>query len=71
MFGTALAGRRAPQGVIEFAEPLEEPGDKARILDKMWLWVIIAVVLILAAYGIPIIEHLGMERFGARGVQMF
>ncbi len=71
MFGTALAGRRAPQGVIEFAQPLEEPGDKARILDKMWLWVIIAVVLILAAYGIPIVEHLGMERFGARGVQVF
>jgi cytochrome c oxidase subunit 1 len=71
MLGTAFAGRKRAQEPIEFAEPLEEPGDKARILDKLWLWVVIAVVLIVAAYAWPIIQHLGMERFGAPGFRMF
>ncbi|UCF18210.1 MAG: b(o/a)3-type cytochrome-c oxidase subunit 1 [Gemmatimonadota bacterium] len=71
MFGTGLAGKRAPQADIEFAEPLEEPGSKARILDRMGLWVVVAVALVAAAYAYPIIQHLATERFGARGVPVF
>jgi cytochrome c oxidase subunit 1 len=70
-FGTGLAGKKSDQGDVEFAEPLEEPGDKGRILDRMGIWVAIAVVLVIAAYAWPIIEHLGMERFGAAGVRVY
>ncbi len=71
MVGTGLAGRKHDPEPLEFAEPLEPPGDKARILDKLWLWVVIAVVLLVAAYAVPIIQHLGMERFGAPGFRVF
>ncbi len=56
---------------IEFAEPLEPPGDKARILDKLWIWIVIAIILIAAAYAYPIAEHLATPRFGARGLSPF
>jgi cytochrome c oxidase subunit 1 len=71
MLATAFSRRRGGQDPIEFAEPLEEPGDKALILDKLWIWVVIAVVLVIAAYAWPIIQHLGMERFGAPGFRVF
>ncbi len=71
MFGTLLAGKREEQPAIEFATPLEQPGTKARILDRMGLWVVVAAVLILAAYAIPIINHLSAETFGSRGLSPF
>ncbi len=66
-----LLGRKVAQEPIEFAEPLEEPGEKGRILDKMGLWVVIAIILILAAYAIPIAQHLSAETFGSRGFSPF
>jgi cytochrome c oxidase subunit 1 len=71
MFATGLAGRKREQPAIEFAEPLESPGDKAPILDRWSLWVAVAVVLVIAAYAIPIIQHLGAETFGSRGFSPF
>lgn len=71
MLGTGLAGRRIGLQPIQFAEPLEPPGDKARILDKMWLWALLAVILVILAYAWPIAEHLSMERFGSPGLSPF
>ncbi len=71
MLGTGLAGKRVAPEPIEFAEPLEDPGDKASVLDKLWIWVVIAVVLVVAAYAYPIAEHLSIERFGSRGFSPF
>ncbi len=71
MFGTGLAGRKVGLGNIEFAEALEEPGDKVRIFDRFGLWLGIAIILILAAYAVPIAEHLAMPRFGSRGIPVF
>jgi cytochrome c oxidase subunit 1 len=71
MFGTGLAGTKRPQRQIEFAEPLQPPGRKGLILDNMKLWTALAIVLVIAAYAIPIIQHLSMERFGARGLSPF
>ena len=71
MFGTGLAGKKHEPEPIEFAEPLEPPGDKARVLDKMWIWTVLAVLLVIIAYGIPIAQHLSMERFGSRGLSPF
>jgi len=71
MFGSLLAGPKKELTRIEFAEPLEPPGDKARILDKLWIWVLIAVILVIAAYAVPLFQHLTMERFGAPGVRVY
>ncbi|UCC47407.1 MAG: cbb3-type cytochrome c oxidase subunit I [Gemmatimonadota bacterium] len=71
MFGTGFAGKKAQPQPIEFAEPLETPNNKAQILDKFWIWVLIAVVLIMAAYAWPIGEHLATPRFGSRGYSPF
>ncbi len=71
MFGTGLAGRRSDQGPIEFAEPIEPPGDRGRVLDRMWVWFAVAVVVVLMAYAAPIAEHLALPRFGARGFSPF
>jgi hypothetical protein len=71
MIGTGLAGKKADMGPVEFAEPVEPPGNKALILDRMKLWVIIAAVLVAMAYAVPIYQHLQLERFGAPGFNMF
>lgn len=71
MIGTGLAGRRVGYQPVEFSEPLHPPGDKARILDRFGLWVIVAIVLIVIAYGYPIAEHLATPRFGSRGFSPF
>ena len=71
MLGTGLAGKKREQEPIEFAEPLEPPGGKARLLDKMGLWTGLAILLMLAAYALPLIQHLSLERFGARGFSPF
>ncbi len=71
MFGTGLAGQKREQPAIEFAEPLESPGDRAPILDRWRLWVVVAVVLVIAAYGIPIVQHLSAETFGSPGLSPF
>jgi cytochrome c oxidase subunit 1 len=71
MFGTGLAGRKTALGDVEFAEPLEEPGEKATILDRFGLWLIVAIILIIAAYAIPISQHLSMPTFGSRGFSPF
>ncbi|MDH3298175.1 MAG: hypothetical protein OEM96_07865, partial [Gemmatimonadota bacterium] len=71
MLGTGLAGKKGYEESIEFAEPLEPPGDRARILDKMWLWVAIGVVLVMAAYAVPILQHSQMNTFGSTGIRLF
>jgi cytochrome c oxidase subunit 1 len=71
MYGTGLAGRRIGLQPIEFAEPLEGPNDKAPILDNFKIWVLIAIVLVIAAYAWPIIEHLMTPRFGSPGFPQY
>lgn len=71
MLGTVLAGRRAEQPPIEFAEPLEGQPARKGLLDRLWLWVVVAVVLVVIAYAYPLAHHLGMERFGSPGFKPF
>ncbi|MBI4541402.1 MAG: b(o/a)3-type cytochrome-c oxidase subunit 1 [Gemmatimonadetes bacterium] len=65
MIGTGLAGKKAPQAAVEFAEPLEPPGPRAALFDRLGLWTAVAVVLVIAAYGYPLVRLLAMPRFGS------
>lgn len=66
LFGT----KTAPEAV-EFAEPLEAPGPRAAIFDRLGLWTAVAIVLLVIAYGPPIWNHLHMVRFGSEGFSPF
>lgn len=62
---------RVPAG-RPVAEPLEAPvGPAVARLDRLGLWTIIAVVLVIEADAYPIITHLAMPRFGSPGASPF
>ncbi|MFI5280965.1 MAG: cbb3-type cytochrome c oxidase subunit I, partial [Gemmatimonadales bacterium] len=67
MLFTVTAGKRVEQGPVLFAEPLEPPGPKAALFDRLGLWTIVAIILIIAAYGYPIYMQLTMHSYGSPG----
>ncbi len=73
MIGTMLAGRRVEQPAIEWAEPLDEPEGGARVglWDRLGLWFVVAVVLALIAYAIPLWDILHLTRYGSAGFKPF
>lgn len=73
MIGTLLAGRKAPQPAMEWAESLGEPegGYRPGIWDRLGMWFVIAVVIAAIAYAIPLWDHLHMVRFGSPGFKPF
>ncbi len=58
-------GKKVEQPAPEFAEPLEPPGPRAALFDRLGLWTVIAVVMIVLAYAWPIWRHLQMARPGS------
>jgi hypothetical protein len=66
-----LSGPHVPEGPLEFAEPLEDPGPRGAFLDRLGVLTAVAVVLIVVAYGYPIWQHLQMPRFGSPGFSPF
>lgn len=73
MLGTLLAGKRTATAPIEWAEPLESPpgGFKRSIWDRLGLWFVIAVILVVLAYAIPLWDLLHLKRFGSIGFKPF
>jgi cytochrome c oxidase subunit 1 len=74
MVGTLLAGRRKPVERIEWAEPLggrPEGGYREMIWDRLGLWFVIAVILVLIAYAYPLYHLFQLERFGSPGFKPF
>ncbi len=73
MMGTLLAGRRIGPAPIQWAEPLEVPegGFKRTIWDRLGVWFLIAIVLVVLAYAIPLWDLLHLDRFGSRGFTPF
>ena len=66
-----LFGTKSEPDALDFAEPLEPPGPRAAIFDRLGLWTVAAVILVLIAYGPPIWNHLQMARFGSPGFSPF
>lgn len=72
MLFTVTAGRKGEAEPIVFAEPLEAPSGAAVVwLDRLGVWTVIAIVLVVAAYAYPIVTHLMMPRFGSPGASPF
>jgi cytochrome c oxidase subunit 1 len=67
---TVVGTRSAPEPV-EFAVPLEPPGPRALVFDRLGLWTVAAIVLIIISYGPPIWNHLQMVRYGSPGFTPF
>ena len=66
-----MFGVRVPSAELEFADPLEPPGTKGAMFDRLGVLALVAVVLVLVAYGYPIWHHLQMPRFGSPGYSPF
>lgn len=66
-----LFAPRAEHAPVEFAATLEPEAEQAGWLDRLGLWTAVAVVLVVVAYGIPLVQHLGMHRFGSPGYAPF
>jgi cytochrome c oxidase subunit 1 len=64
--GTWLGGRKSEPKPIDFARPLE-PVEGTGIWDRLGMWTVVAVVLIVIAYAYPLVSLLSQERFGSPG----
>ncbi len=71
MLGTVLAGRPTADRAITFAEPLEGVPTKRMVFDRLGLWVVVAIVLVLVAYAYPLADHLHMTTYGSPGFRPF
>jgi cytochrome c oxidase subunit 1 len=70
MIATIFAGKRVEPAPVEWAEPLGEargPG----IWDRLGLWFVVAVVLVIIAYAIPLWNILHLTRYGSPGFKPF
>ncbi len=41
------------------------------LYEKLWMWAVLAVLLVLVSYALPIYQHLQLERFGALGFRVY
>lgn len=67
-----IALLRSPKGETEeypIAEALESSGETPKILERWGLWVGIAVVLILFAYTVPVLDMIGGDTVGSPGMR--
>ena len=71
MLFTVVSKKKTEQPAIAFAEPLEPVGPRETIWDRLGLWTVVGIVLIVIAYAWPLISHLRMERFGSPGFSPF
>jgi cytochrome c oxidase subunit 1 len=73
MLGTMLAGRKTASEEIVWADSLGTPADgyQAGPWDRLGLWFVVAVVLVIIAYAIPLWDLLHLQRYGSPGFSPF
>ena len=64
VFTTWLGGKRITPPAFEFAVPLVPPTTPG-VWDRFGLWTIVAILLVTAAYGYPLLQLLAQPRFGS------
>ena len=70
--GTLMWGRpleRTP--AFAWAEPLEPLSARRSVWDRFGLWTLVAIALIVIAYGYPFYSILSVHRYGSPGFQPF
>jgi cytochrome c oxidase subunit I len=70
VLATWVAGRRIEPPAFEFAVPLIRP-TTVGIWDRFGLWTVVAILLVAAAYGYPMIQLLAHPRFGSPAFKPF
>lgn len=71
MLATLLGGQRGAQQPIEWAESLGGETTKVTTWDKLGLWFVVASVIVVVAYGLPLYEHFQLVRYGSPGFKPF
>ncbi|MDO8502714.1 MAG: cbb3-type cytochrome c oxidase subunit I [Gemmatimonadaceae bacterium] len=73
MIATLLTGKRTAVVPIEWAEPLSPPagGFRKGIWDRLELWFVVAVVLVILAYAVPVYDLMHLTRYGSPGFKPF
>ncbi len=66
VLGTLLSPKKE-EGVFPLAEALSGPENAPRLLDRWWPWVVVAILLIVAAYAGPVAELIGSPASGSPG----
>lgn len=67
---TWLGGKKGEAPAFELARALE-PATATGIWDRLGMWTVVATVLIVIAYGYPLLTLLTQQRFGSPGASPF
>ena len=71
MLGSLTAPKLDVVPGIEYAETARPLTGKQVVWDRIGLWVVLAVVMIVIAYAYPISQLVGLERFGSPPFRVF
>ncbi|MBV8199201.1 MAG: cbb3-type cytochrome c oxidase subunit I, partial [Acidobacteria bacterium] len=71
VIGTAFWGRKIVPPPIELAVPLAGVPSGRTLWDRLGLWTVVAVALLVIAYAYPLYHLYAMHRFGSPGFQPF
>jgi cytochrome c oxidase subunit 1 len=69
LVATAMGRERAAPAAFQYAEALE-PATRRTVWDRFGLWTVVAIVLVILAYAVPIWDLLQLERFGSPGFRV-
>ncbi|MEM8960495.1 MAG: cbb3-type cytochrome c oxidase subunit I [Acidobacteriota bacterium] len=69
--GALFAGKPIARPAIVFSQPIEPLHEKTNIWDKFGFWVLIAIVLIIVAYAVPIWHLYTTPHYGSPGFKPF
>jgi cytochrome c oxidase subunit 1 len=70
VLGTWVSGPRIAPPPFEFAVPLQ-PETTTSVWDRLGLWAALAALLVILAYGYPLIQLLAHPRYGSPAFQPF
>lgn len=70
VLATWIGGRKIQAPAFEFAVPLR-PAEAIGVWDRFGWWTVLAALLVVIAYGYPLIQLLAHPRYGSPAFQPF